>query len=136
MAEETRTSQDGEELQEMRCRCCGAFMGWRRRIGRFVFWCSEDCSDTPMAKWDENQIRDEVIVEMFLGGMGIMEISRDLNNWPYQYVQQTLARRGLQEFKEEQQRALVTVVKEHVRRKANGEEVTVPARRLVRQQAS
>ena len=91
MPEETK-------LQEMRCRCCGTFMGYRTRIGRFVFWCSEDCADTPMAKWEENQIRDEVIVEMFLDGQGIMEISRNLNNWPYQYVQQTLARRGLQEF--------------------------------------
>jgi hypothetical protein len=87
-----------EELQEMRCRCCGVFMGYRRRIGRFVFWCSEDCSETPMAKWDESQIRDETIVAMFLDGQGIMEISRNLNDWPYQYVQQTLARRGLQEW--------------------------------------
>jgi hypothetical protein len=85
-----------EELQEMRCRACGTFMGYRRRIGRFVFWCSEDCADTPMARYDESQIRDEVIVEMFLSGQGIMEISRLLNDWPYQYVQQILARRGLQ----------------------------------------
>jgi hypothetical protein len=131
---ETRTSQDGEELQEMRCRCCGAFMGWRRRIGRFVFWCSEDCSDTPMSKWDENQIRDEVIVEMFLGGMGIMEISRDLNDWPYQYVQQTLARRCLQEFMERYNlKSGQVVVNEHIRRKADGTEVTIPRRVLARQ---
>ena len=123
---ETRTSQDGEELQEMRCRCCGAFMGWRRRIGRFVFWCSEDCSDTPMSKWDENQIRDEVIVEMFLGGMGIMEISRDLNDWPYQYVQQILARRGLQEWQ----------ANEYQTNTQEKEEEAVPTHRLVRQKAS
>jgi hypothetical protein len=90
-----------EELLEMHCRCCGTFMGARRRIGRFVFWCSQDCSESPMAKWDESQIRDETIVELFLGGQGIMEISRLLGNWPYQYVQQTLARRGLQEFKKD-----------------------------------
>ena len=123
------TEQD--EVQEMRCRCCGAFMGWRRRIGRFVFWCSEDCSETPMSKWDENQIRDEVIVEMYLGGMGIMEISRDLNNWPYQYVQQTLARRGLQEFMEQH-----FLVKEHVVHKADGREIAMPARRVLVRQAS
>lgn len=116
-----------EELQEMRCRCCGVFMGYRRRIGRFVFWCSEDCSETPMAKWDESQIRDETIVAMFLDGQGIMEISRNLNNWPYQYVQQTLARRGLQ-----------TQGSGYAERrpKTDDTEVTIPERRLVRQKAS
>lgn len=94
---------ESDELLEMRCRCCGVFMGWRRRIGRFVFWCSEDCADSPMAKWEESQVRDEVIVELYLQGIGVMEISRLLGTpegvpWPYQYVQQTLARRGLQEF--------------------------------------
>lgn len=118
-----------DELQEMRCRCCGVFMGYRRRIGRFVFWCSEDCSETPMAKWDESQIRDETIVAMFLDGKGIMEISRDLYNWPYQYVQQTLARRGLQEWQ-----AKEYIIKEHTRIKADGSEVTVPQHRLVRAQ--
>lgn len=112
---------ESEELQEMRCRCCGVFMGYRRRIGRFVFWCSEDCSETPMAKWDESQIRDETIVAMFLDGQGIMEISRNLNDWPYQYVQQTLARRGLQEWQ----------VNEYVSQKADEPEITVPAPRRV-----
>ena len=98
-------AQESDELLEMRCRCCGLFMGYRRRIGRFVFWCSEDCADTPMAKWEESQIKDEVIVELYLQGIGVMEISRLLKDWPYQYVQQTLARRGLQEF----------LVKQHTR---------------------
>jgi hypothetical protein len=89
---------DSDELLEMRCRCCGVFLGYRRRIGRFVFWCSEDCADTPMAKWEESQPRDEMIVELYLQGYGVMEISRLLGDWPYQYVQQTLSRRGLQEF--------------------------------------
>lgn len=85
-----------DELLDMRCRACGMFMGYRRRIGRFVFWCSEDCADTPMAKWQDAQVRDEVIVELFLSGtMSIMEISRALDDWPYQYIQQTLTRRGL-----------------------------------------
>lgn len=85
------------DLLEMRCRSCGVFMGYRKRIGRFVFWCSDDCADTPMAKFEDSQIRDEMIVELFLHGLGIMEISRALGNWPYQYVQQTLNRRGLNE---------------------------------------
>jgi hypothetical protein len=88
---------DTEELLEMRCRACGVFMGYRKRIGRFVFWCSEPCANTPMAKFPESQVRDEMIVELFLGGLGIMEISRALDDWPYQYVQQTLNRRGLNE---------------------------------------
>lgn len=100
-------AQESDELLEMRCRCCGVFMGYRRRIGRFVFWCSEDCADTPMAKWEESQPKDEVIVELYLQGIGVMEISRMLGDWPYQYVQQTLARRGLQEFLVKQHRVAV-----------------------------
>jgi hypothetical protein len=101
-------------------------MGYRRRIGRFVFWCSEDCADTTMAKWEETQPRDEFIIERFLDGAGVMEISRDLGDWPYQYVQQTLARRGLQEWK----------VKEHTRIDLEGQEHTVKEHRvLVRQRA-
>jgi hypothetical protein len=92
-----RTREDPDDLLEMRCRSCGVFMGYRRRIGRFVFWCSEDCAETPMAKFEESQERDEMIVELFLEGLGIMEISRWLDDWPYQYVQQTLSRRGLNE---------------------------------------
>jgi len=88
-----------DELLEMRCRSCGVFMGYRRRIGRFVFWCSEDCADTPMAKWQDSQIRDEMVVEYFLSGVGVMEISRLMGEpqfpVPYQYIQQTLTRRGL-----------------------------------------
>jgi hypothetical protein len=99
-----------DELLEMRCRCCGVFMGHRRRIGRFVFWCSEDCADSVMAKWEESQPRDEMICAMYLDNRGIMEISRFLE-WPYQYVQQTLARRGLQEW----------LVKEHTRLDKNGQ---------------
>jgi hypothetical protein len=115
---------DSDELLEMRCRCCGVFMGWRRRIGRFVFWCSEDCADSTMAKWEESQPRDEVIVELYLQGYGVMEIARLLNDWPYQYVQQTLARRGLQDF----------LVKEHTRLDRDGKEHTVQEHRvLVRQ---
>jgi hypothetical protein len=121
-----------ENLQEMRCRTCGTFMGYRTRIGRFIFWCSEDCAGCPMAKWKESQIRDEVIVELFLEGNGIMEISRLLNGWPYQYVQQTLARRGLQDFMEQH-----FTVQEHTRIDSNGQEHTMPARRmLVREKAS
>lgn len=116
-----RFPEQEEELQEMRCRACGVFMGYRRRIGRFVFWCSEDCSETPMAKWDESQIRDEVIVAMFLDGQGIMEISRNLNDWPYQYVQQTLARRGLQEWQ----------VNEYLGYKAEGKDIIPPPERRV-----
>jgi len=119
---------DNHLLQEMRCRCCGVFMGYRSRIGRFVFWCSEDCAGSPMSKWNESQIRDEVIVEMFLDGMGIMEISKHLNNWPYQYVQQTLARRELQEFMS------YTHAKDHVRiwtgPEGERQETLVPERRV------
>jgi hypothetical protein len=113
---------DSDELLEMRCRCCGVFLGWRRRIGRFVFWCSEDCADSTMAKWEESQPRDEVIVELYLQGIGVMEISRLLDDWPYQYVQQTLARRGLQ-FK----------VKEHIKYREHAKEIAQERRVLVRQ---
>jgi len=126
-------NEPNDELLEMRCRCCGVFMGHRRRIGRFVFWCSEDCADSPMAKWQESQPRDEAIVAMFLDGKGIMEISRDLEDWPYQYIQQTLTRRGLTERR--------LVVKEHTRLDSEGKEHTIkehllPPRRLVRSKAS
>jgi hypothetical protein len=119
--------EDTEVLIEMRCRACGTFMGYRRRIGRFVFWCNEACAESPMAKFEESQVRDEVIVELFLSGQGIMDISRLLNNWPYQYVQGVLARRGLQEF----------MVKQHTRLDGEGEEHVVKEHRvLVRTKAS
>jgi len=85
-----------EELQAMTCRSCGEFMGYRKRQGKLIFWCSEDCADTPMAKNHDTQVRDEIIVELFMGNLGVMEISRLLDT-PYQYVQWTTSRRDLSE---------------------------------------
>jgi hypothetical protein len=121
-----------DDLQEVRCRSCGYYMGHRRRIGKFIFWCSEDCADTPMAKWEESQVRDEVIVELFLQGTPIMDICRavgDETPWPHQYVQKILARRGLQrrEFK----------IRPHQVRTNGGKEIEVKERRvLVRSKVS
>lgn len=114
-----------DDLIEIRCRCCGVFMGYRKNAGKINFWCSEDCCDTPMAKYEDAQPRDEVIVELWLGGLGIMEMSRILkpdDPWPYQYVQQTLARRGLQEF--------MVTVKDHVRTWTDPEGEVVPEHRV------
>lgn len=82
------------ELFEMRCRACGVLVAYRRRQGGFIFWCSEECANTIMAKFEEDQIRDEVAVELYLGGVGIMEISR-FTETPYTRVQQVLYRRGI-----------------------------------------
>ena len=87
-----------EELTPMTCRSCGQFMGYRKRAGKLIFWCSEECADTPMAKNQDTQVRDEVIVELFMSGQGIMEISRLVDNTPYQYVQWTVSRRDLQDL--------------------------------------
>jgi len=92
------TTQD-EELTEMRCRSCGMFMGWRRRSGRFIFWCSEECADTTMPKFEDTQIRDEVAVELALEGVGIMAIANinvpGLDGIQYQQLQQNLNRRNI-----------------------------------------
>jgi len=96
MAGETQVP---DELIEVRCRSCGMYLGHRRRAGRDTLWCSEECADTPMAKSDETQERDEVIIELFLSGMGLMDISRVLGDFRYQYIQHALARRGLNEKK-------------------------------------
>lgn len=90
-----------EELIEMRCRTCGYFLGWRKRSGRFIFWCSEDCSDTPMAKYNDTQERDEVVTELVLERLdgqiesGIMAIA-DFTDIPYQMVQQAASRRKIE----------------------------------------
>jgi len=60
----------------------------------FLFWCSEECAMTLMAKFDKDQIRDEVAVEMYLRGDGIVEIARFTES-PYTRIQQVLWRRGI-----------------------------------------
>jgi predicted HTH domain antitoxin len=82
------------ELIEMRCRTCGTSLGVRRRQGPFVFWCSEPCAETAMAKSEQDVISDEVAVELYLDGVGIMEISRFIET-PYTRIQQLLTRRGI-----------------------------------------
>ena len=47
-----------------------------------------------MAKMDKDQIRDEVCVELYLDGIGIMDISR-FTQTPYTRVQQLLYRRSI-----------------------------------------
>jgi hypothetical protein len=85
---------DEGELTEMRCRSCGTLLGYRRRQGPFIFWCSEACAETIMAKSERDQIRDEVAVELYLAGVGIMEVSR-FTETPYTRIQQLLYRRGI-----------------------------------------
>jgi hypothetical protein len=92
------------DLMEMRCRACGIFLGYRRRTGNFVFWCSEPCSETPMPKFSRTQIRDEVALEMYLSGVGMMEIARYTQS-PYTRVQQVLYRLGVTLSRPEQTEA-------------------------------
>jgi hypothetical protein len=86
--------EDYEELTEMRCRTCGILLGYRKRQGPFIFWCSEDCADTIMPKSEKDVIRDEVAVELYLSGVGMINISR-FTETPYTRVQQLLYRRGI-----------------------------------------
>ena len=81
-----------QDVIEMRCKSCGMFLGYRKRIGRFVFWCSEPCAATPMSKSPEQQIRDEVMVELTLSGVKNIDIAR-LFDLQYQMVQQITQRR-------------------------------------------
>jgi len=82
------------DLMEMRCRSCGTLLGYRKRQGPFVFWCSEACAETPMPKSQADVIRDEVAVELYLSGVGIINISR-FTDTPYTRIQQLLYRRGI-----------------------------------------
>jgi hypothetical protein len=84
---------DGD-LEEMRCRSCGALLGYRRRQGPFIFWCSEPCAETIMAKMEHDQIRDEVAVELYSAGVGMMDISR-FTETGYTRIQQLLYRRHM-----------------------------------------
>jgi hypothetical protein len=86
--------EDNIDLIEMRCRSCGLLLGYRRRQGPFIFWCSEECATTPMAKFAKDQILDEVALELYLAGVGMMEISR-FTQTPYTRLQQLLYRRGI-----------------------------------------
>jgi hypothetical protein len=85
---------EDEDLIEMRCRACGQFLGWRKRSGRFIFWCTEPCAETPMAKYASTQVRDELVTELAWQGIGVMAIA-DLTGIPYQMVQQTVSRRKI-----------------------------------------
>lgn len=83
-----------DDLTEMRCRSCGRFLGFRKRTGRFIFWCSEECADTIMPKYTDTQERDELAIQLALEGVGVMAIA-NLTDLPYQMVQQNLARRKI-----------------------------------------
>ena len=98
---------DDGELEEMRCRTCGTLLGYRRRQGPFLFWCSEACAESINAKMERDQVKDEVAVELHLGNyslptddpkyrrpIGMMDISR-FTETPYTRVQQILYRRGI-----------------------------------------
>lgn len=87
-------SEDEGELIEMRCRSCGILLGYRRRTGPFIFWCSEDCADTPVAKFDRDQERDEVALELYLSGVGITDIARFTQSERTR-IQQVLYRLGI-----------------------------------------
>ena len=87
--------EDEGELDEMRCRACGTLLGYRRRTGAFIFWCSEACSETVMAKLEKDQIRDEVALELYLAGVGIMDITRFTETTNYTRIQQVLYRRNI-----------------------------------------
>jgi hypothetical protein len=87
--------EDNEgNLIEMRCRSCGMFLGVRRRTGPFIFWCSQPCADTVMAKTEETQLRSEVAVELYLGGKSTVETARFIEI-PYTRVQQLMYQRGI-----------------------------------------
>jgi predicted HTH domain antitoxin len=85
---------ESEEFIDMRCKACGVYMGVRRRSGRFIFYCSEECGESVMTKNDTDQIRDEVACELYLAGAGVVEIAR-ICETNYQMVQHILARRGI-----------------------------------------
>jgi hypothetical protein len=82
------------DLIEMRCRSCGILLGYRRRSGQFIFWCSEECANTYMPKYPKDQIRDEVAIELYLEGVSMMDISRFTKTY-YTRIQQMLMRRGV-----------------------------------------
>jgi hypothetical protein len=86
--------EDEGDLEEMRCRTCGMLLGCRRRQGPFLFWCSEACAESINAKMERDQIKDEVAVELYLSGVGMMDVSRFIET-PYTRVQQVLYRRGV-----------------------------------------
>ena len=87
--------EDDAPLEEMRCRSCGMLLGYKKRQGPFIFWCSEACSESVNSKMEHDQIRDEVAVELYLGGIGMMEIARFTDTPFYTRVQQILYRRGI-----------------------------------------
>jgi hypothetical protein len=48
-----------------------------------------------MPKYEDTQIRDEVAAELYLGGMGIMDVTRFTQTTNYATIQQMLWRRGV-----------------------------------------
>lgn len=83
------------EQQELRCRVCGADLGYLNYSKGVAAWCSQACSETPVARNPEKtEIRDEVACELFLQGVPQHQIAVE-TNMVYQHLQQVLQRRGI-----------------------------------------
>ena len=86
-------NSDGE-LVDVRCRVCGTLLDYKTYHRAHSMWCSETCVQTPMSKYPDAQIRDEVVAELALHGVGIGAIVAETET-PYQMIQYVLGRRGI-----------------------------------------
>jgi hypothetical protein len=82
------------DLRPVRCRTCGAITGYAKKFQKtdIMSWCSARCYDVPVSP--SNEVRDEMIAEMFLKGRPVSDIA-DALGLTYQRVRQILDRRQL-----------------------------------------
>jgi hypothetical protein len=83
-----------EDLWEMRCRVCGTLTGYHHNAKRLVTWCSPECEALPYSKYDNTIERDEVACELFLAGMPVNSLGRELGI-SHQLLAHVLQQRGV-----------------------------------------
>lgn len=84
------------EAQHLRCKVCGASVGFSTQTKPLAVWCSEACLETPVARTPSQiEIRDEVACELFLQGLPLRALVAETGINFHQQVQQVLQRRGI-----------------------------------------
>lgn len=83
-----------EILRDIRCRCCGGLIATGRYNKDLTLYCSDVCSETPVSKYPETEIRDEVACELVLQGVSILQAAQAVG-MGHQHLHQVLDRRGV-----------------------------------------
>jgi predicted HTH domain antitoxin len=70
-------------------------MGVHRYGKDLTLYCTDDCANTPMSKYPETEVRDEVACELYLQGNTLVEVAQAVGLASHQHLAQILQRRGV-----------------------------------------